>query len=183
MFDTVGTLIGCAGKSGIIQADGSIPRCKEALLADAIGTTGGAILGTSTVTTFVESASGVAAGGRTGLTAVSTAVLFLLSLFLEPLFASIPGAATAPALIIVGVMMISPVREIDFSDYTEGIPAFLCILFMVCAYSISDGIMFGILSYLIINAITGHIRKIDKMTWVVCALFIIRIVLKAISAV
>jgi len=183
MFDTVGTLIGCAGKSGIIREDGTIPHCKEALLADAIGTTGGAMLGTSTVTTFVESASGVAAGGRTGLTAVTTAVLFLLALFLQPLFASIPSAATAPALIIVGVMMISPIRDIDFGDYKEGIPAFLCILFMVCAYSISDGIMFGILSYLIINVATGHIRKIDKMTWVVSALFVIRIVLKAILSV
>ena len=180
MFDTVGTLIGCAGKSGIIRKDGTIPNCREALLADAIGTTGGAILGTSTVTTFVESASGVAAGGRTGLTAVTTATLFLLALFLEPLFASIPSAATAPALIIVGVMMISPIREIDFNDFTEGIPAFLCVLFMVCAYSISDGIMFGILSYVIINATTGKIRRIDKMSWVLVALFVIRVVLKAL---
>ncbi len=181
MFDTVGTLIACAGKSGIIQEDGSIPHCKEALLADAIGTTGGAILGTSTITTFVESASGVAAGGRTGLTAVVTAILFLLSLFLEPLFGSIPSAATAPALIIVGVMMITPVREIDFSDYADGIPAFVCILFMVCTYSISDGIMFGILSYAIIHALSGQIRKIDKMTWVVVGLFILRIIMKAIA--
>ena len=180
MFDTVGTLIGCAGKSGIIREDGSIPNCKEALLADAIGTTGGALLGTSTVTTFVESAAGVAAGGRTGLTAVTTAVLFLLSLFLEPLFASIPSAATAPALVIVGVMMISPIREIDFSDYAEGIPAFLCVLFMVCAYSISDGIMFGILSYAILSIAAGRLRKVDKMTWVLVALFVVRIVMKAI---
>ena len=180
MFDTVGTLIGCAGKSGIIREDGSIPNCKEALLADAIGTTGGALLGTSTVTTFVESAAGVAAGGRTGLTAVTTAALFLLSLFLEPLFASIPSAATAPALIIVGVMMISPIREIDFSDYAEGIPAFLCVLFMVCAYSISDGIMFGILSYAILSIAAGRLRKVDRMTWVLVALFVVRIVMKAI---
>ncbi len=114
MFDTVGTLIGCAGKSGIIQEDGSIPNCKEALLADAVGTTVGSMLGTSTVTTFVESASGVSEGGRTGLTAITTAVLFLLALFLEPLFGSIPSAATAPALIIVGLMMITPIREIDY---------------------------------------------------------------------
>lgn len=180
MFDTVGTLIGCAGKSGIIRADGSIPHCKEALLADAIGTTGGAVLGTSTVTTFVESAAGVAAGGRTGLTAVTAAVFFLLSLFLEPLFASIPGAATAPALIVVGVMMISPIREIDFDDLSEAIPAFLCVLFMVCTYSISDGIMFGILSYTVIQTAAGRIRKMDKMTWVLVGLFILRIVVKAI---
>ncbi len=181
MFDTVGTLIGCAGKSGLIREDGTIPNCKQALLADAIGTTGGAILGTSTVTTFVESAAGVAAGGRTGLTAVTTAVLFLLSLFLEPLFASIPSAATAPALIIVGVMMISPVREIDFTDYREGIPSFLCILFMVCAYSISDGIMFGVLSYVVIHAATGRVRSVNKMTWVLAGLFVLRIIVKAIA--
>ena len=180
MFDTVGTLIGCAGKSGILREDGSIPNCKEALLADAIGTTGGAILGTSTVTTFVESASGVAAGGRTGLTAVTAAVLFLLSLFLEPLFASIPSAATAPALVIVGVMMASPIKEIDFSDFREAIPAFLCVLFMVCAYSISDGIMFGLLSYVIINALTGRSERVEKMAWVLVALFVLRIVTKAL---
>jgi AGZA family xanthine/uracil permease-like MFS transporter len=175
MFDTVGTLIACAGKSGIIRQDGSIPNCKQALMADAIGTTGGAILGTSTVTSFVESAAGVAAGGRTGLTAVSTAVMFLLALFLGPLFASIPGAATAPALILVGAMMISPVREIDFDDLTEGIPAFLCVLFMVCAYNISDGIMFGILSYVLINVFAGKSRKFTPMAWVICAIFLLRI--------
>lgn len=179
MFDTVGTLIGCAGKSGIIRPDGSIPNCREALLADAIGTTGGAMLGTSTVTTFVESASGVAAGGRTGLTAVTTSVMFLLALFLEPLFASIPSAATSPALMIVVVMMISPIKEIDFNDYADGIPAFLCVLFMVCAYSISDGIMFGILSYVLINALTGGIRKIDRMSWVLVVLFVLQIIMKA----
>ena len=180
MFDTVGTLIGCAGKSGLIRADGTIPNCKQALLADAIGTTGGAILGTSTVTTFVESAAGVAAGGKTGLTAVTTAVLFLVSLFLEPLFASIPSAATAPALIIVGVMMVSPIKEIDFNDFTEGIPAFLCVLFMVCSYSISDGIMFGVLSYVLINALAGSGKKNNRMTWVLAALFAARIILKAL---
>ena len=180
MFDTVGTLIGCAGKSGIIREDGSIPNCKQALLADAIGTTGGAVLGTSTVTTFVESAAGVAAGGRTGLTAVTAAVLFLLSLFLEPLFASIPSAATAPALMIVGVLMISPIREIDFTDYRTAIPAFLCILFMVCAYSISDGIMFGVLSFVIIHAFTGKARSVNRMTWILAALFVIKILVKAL---
>ncbi len=180
MFDTVGTLIGCAGKSGIVQKDGSIPNCKEALLADAIGTTLGAVLGTSTVTTFVESASGVAEGGRTGLTAVTVAVLFILSLFLEPLFGSIPSAATAPALIIVGVMMITPVTEIDFHDYSEAIPAFLCMLFMVCAYSISDGIMFGILSYVIMKSAVGKSKEIGTTTWIVALLFIIKIIVKAI---
>lgn len=180
MFDTVGTLIGCAGKSGIVKSDGTIPNCKEALLADAIGTTVGAVFGTSTVTTFVESASGVAEGGRTGLTAVTVAILFALSLFLEPLFGSIPSAATAPALIIVGVMMITPVSEIDFSDYTEAIPAFLTMLFMVCAYSISDGIMFGILAYVIIKAVTGKSKEISSMTWVVALLFVAKIIVKAL---
>ncbi len=180
MFDTVGTLIGCAGKSGLIQKDGTIPNCKEALFADAVGTTVGAMLGTSTVTTFVESASGVAEGGRTGLTALTVAVLFLLSLFLEPLFGSIPSAATAPALIIVGVMMITPVSEIEWTDYTESIPAFLTMLFMVCAYSISDGIMFGILSYVILKACTGKVKEIKVTTWVVAALFVAKIIFKAL---
>lgn len=180
MFDTVGTLIGCAGKSGLIQKDGTIPNCKEALFADALGTTVGAMLGTSTVTTFVESASGVAEGGRTGLTALTVAVLFLLSLFLEPLFGSIPSAATAPALIIVGVMMITPVSDIEWTEYTESIPAFLTMLFMVCAYSISDGIMFGILSYVILKACTGKIKEIKVTTWVVAALFVAKIIFKAL---
>ena len=181
MFDTVGTLIGCAGKSGIVKEDGTIPNCKEALFADAVGTTVGAMLGTSTVTTFVESAAGVGEGGRTGLTAVTTAVLFLLALFLEPLFGSIPSAATAPALIVVGVMMITPVTEIDFSDFTEGIPAFLTMLFMVCAYSISDGIMFGILAYVVIKACIGKFKEIPVMTWVVAGLFVVKIVMKALA--
>ena len=180
MFDTVGTLIGCAGKSGLIAEDGSIQNCKEALFADAIGTTVGAIFGTSTVTTFVESASGVSEGGRTGLTAVTVAVLFLLSLFLEPLFGSIPSAATAPALIIVGVMMISPVLDIDFSDYTEAIPAFLTLLFMVCACSISDGIMFGMLFYVLVKIFSGKIKEIGVTTWIIAALFIAKIIFKAI---
>ena len=180
MFDTVGTLIGCAGKSGIVQEDGTIPNCKEALLADAIGTTLGAVLGTSTVTTFVESASGVAEGGRTGLTAVTVAVLFLLSLFLEPLFGSIPSAATSPALIIVGVMMITPIKEINLHDYTEAIPAFLCMLFMVCAYSISDGIMFGVLSYVLIKSASGKSKSVGTMTWIVALLFVLKIIVKAI---
>lgn len=180
MFDTVGTLIGCAGKSGLIRKDGTIPNCKEALFADAVGTTVGAMLGTSTVTTFVESASGVSEGGKTGLTAVTTAILFLLALFLEPLFGSIPSAATAPALIIVGVMMIAPVVEIDFTDMTEAIPAFLTLLFMVCAYSISDGIMFGILSYVIIKAVSGKIKEVKPTTWIVAALFLIKIIVGAL---
>jgi len=180
MFDTVGTLIGCAGKSGMIREDGSIPNCKEALLADAIGTTAGAILGTSTVTTFVESASGIAEGGRTGLTSLTVAILFILSLFLEPIFGSIPQAATAPALIIVGVMMITPVKDIDFDDFTEGIPAFLCFLMMVVTYSISNGIMFGVIFYVLLKACTGKAKKIDVTTWVLFALFIAKMIVDVI---
>ncbi|MCR5089716.1 MAG: NCS2 family permease [Oscillospiraceae bacterium] len=180
LFDTVGTFIACAGKSGLIREDGSIPNCKQALFADSVGTTVGALLGTSTVTTFVESASGVAAGARTGLTSVTVSVLFLLSLFLSPLFASIPSAATAPALIIVGVMMVTPVTEIDFNDYTEGIPAFITIIIMVCAYSISDGIMFGIFSYALVKTAAGRMKEINAATWVLVLLFAAKIAVQAL---
>ena len=180
MFDTVGTLIGCAGKSGLIREDGSIPNAKEALFADSIGTTCGAMFGTSTITTFVESAAGVAEGAKTGLTAVTVSVLFIISLFLEPLFGSIPSAATAPALIIVGVMMITPITEIDFTDYSEGIPAFLTCVFMVCASSISDGIMFGILSYVITKIFAGKASELRVTTWVVAVLFLAKIVVGAL---
>lgn len=181
MFDTVGTLIGCATKADMIQSDGSIPNCKEALFADAIGTTVGAILGTSTITTFVESSSGVVAGGRTGLTAVVVSILFLISLFLEPIFGSIPSAATSPALIIVGVLMITPVKDIDFDDITEAVPAFLCIIMMVVAYSISDGIMFGILSYTVLKLITGKSKDLTAMTWIVALLFLAKILITALA--
>ena len=180
MFDTVGTLIGCATKADMVQKDGSIPNCKEALFADAVGTTVGAMLGTSTVTTFVESSSGVVEGGRTGLTALVVAILFALSLFLEPLFGSIPSAATAPALIIVGVMMMSPVKEIEWNEMTEAIPAFLTIIFMIVAYSIADGIMFGIVSFVLLKLLTKKTGEISKMTWVVFALFVLKIVFGAI---
>lgn len=181
MFDTVGTLIGCAGKSGLLRKDGSIPNCKQALLADAVGTTCGAVLGTSTVTTFVESASGVSEGGKTGLTAVTTAVLFLLALFLEPLFGSIPSAATAPALIIVGLMMVGPIREINYEDYSEGLPAFLTIVIMICASSISDGIMFGILLYVVCKLISRKAHDLNIPILIVALLFIAKIVVQLIS--
>jgi AGZA family xanthine/uracil permease-like MFS transporter len=180
MFDTVGTLIGCAGKSGLVRKDGTIQNCKEALFADAVGTTVGAMLGTSTVTTFVESASGVSAGGRTGLTALTVAILFVVSLFLSPIFAAIPSAATSPALIIVGVLMVTPVKDIDFEDMTEAIPAFLTMIFMVCASSISDGIMFGILSYVVLKAFSGKLKQISAPTWVVFALFVAKIIVNAL---
>ena len=180
LFDTVGTLIGCAGKADMINKDGTIPNCKEALFADAVGTTVGAMLGTSTVTTFVESSTGVVEGGRTGVTAIVTAGFFLLSLFFAPLFLSIPSAATAPALILVGFYMMSPVKDIDFTDPTEGIPAFLCLLMMVCAYSISDGIMFGILSYVIIKVLAGKAKNISVATYIVALLFVFKIIVNVI---
>ena len=180
MFDTVGTLIGCAGKADMINKDGTIPNCKEALFADAVGTTVGAMLGTSTVTTFVESSTGVVEGGRTGVTAIVTAGFFLLSLFFAPLFLSIASAATAAALILVGFYMMSPVKDIDFTDPTEGIPAFLCLLMMVCAYSISDGIMFGILSYVIIKVLAGKAKNISVATYIVALLFVFKIIVNVI---
>lgn len=175
MFDTVGTLIGCCTKANMLNSDGSIPNCKEALLADAIGTTVGAILGTSTVTTYVESSAGVAEGGRSGLTAAVVGVLFLISLFLAPLFLSIPGAATAPALVLVGLFMISPVKEIDFEDGSEAIPAFLTILFMVTTYSIANGIMFGALAWILLKLLTGKVKQIKPMMIVVALLLLIKL--------
>lgn len=178
MFDTVGTLIGCAQKSNLIQKDGTITNCKEALFADAIGTTFGAIVGTSTVTTFVESSTGVAEGGRSGLTALTVAVLFLLSLFLSPLFLAIPSAATAPALILVGFYMMEPVNGVDWKDPSEGIPAFLCIAFMAFAYSISTGIMMGVISYVIVKLAKREYSKITPTTIVLFVVFLIYLILK-----
>jgi len=177
MFDTVGTLIGCATKADILNADGSIPKCKEALFADAIGTTLGAMLGTSTVTTYVESSAGVSEGGRTGLTSLTVAVLFLLSLFLAPLFISIPAAATSPALILVGLFMISPVKDIDFDETTEAVPAFLTILFMVTTYSIANGIMYGALSWILLKLFTKKGKEISVTMVVIAVLLTIKLIL------
>ena len=172
MFNTVGTLVGCAESSGLVHKDGTIPNCGKALLSDAVGTVTGAVLGTSTVTTFVESAAGIVAGGRTGLTALVTSALFLISLFLAPLFAAIPSAATASALIIVGVLMIEPVKNIDFTgDLTEGIPAFLTIVIMVCTSSIPNGIMFGVFAYVLLKVFTGKWKSISISLWITAALF------------
>jgi adenine/guanine/hypoxanthine permease len=173
LFDTAGTLIGVSTKAGIINDDGSIPKVKEALFADAVGTTVGALLGTSTVTTYIESASGVAEGGRTGLTAATTAVLFLLALFLSPLFLMIPGAATAPALVLVGLFMMSPVKNIEWEEYTEAIPAFLAIIMMPFTFSIADGIIFGVLSYVILKLFTGKAKSISITTYIISIIFII----------
>lgn len=174
MFDTVGTLVGVATKANMIDKDGNVPRAKQALFSDAIGTTLGACLGTSTVSTFVESASGVAEGGRTGLTAVSTAVMFFMALFLSPLFIMIPAPATAPSLVLVGLFMMSPIKEIELEDYTEAIPAFLTIIMMPLSYSISDGIVFGVVSYIVIKALTGKIKDVSLTTFIVGILFVLK---------
>lgn len=174
IFDTVGTLIGVSSKAKMLDADGKLPKVKQALLADAIGTTFGAIVGTSTVTTYVESAAGVAEGGRTGLTALSTGVMFALALILAPLFGMIPGAATAPALIIVGLFMMSPIKEIDLEDYTEAIPAFLTIVMMPFAYSIAEGIVFGMVSYVLLKVLAGKAKQVTPIMYVIAALFIVK---------
>lgn len=173
MFDTVGTLVGVSTKAGMLDEKGNVPRAKQALLADAIGTAVGAVLGTSTVTTYVESASGVAEGGRTGMTALTTAILFLLSLFLAPLFLMVPSAATAPALIIVGCFMMSPVGEINWQDFTEAIPAFLTIAMMPFAYGISEGIIFGIVSYTLVKFFAGKGKEVPVLTYVIALLFVL----------
>jgi adenine/guanine/hypoxanthine permease len=174
MFDTVGTLVGVSAKAGMIDEKGNIPRVKQALFADAIGTTAGAILGTSTVTTYVESASGVAEGGRTGLTAFTVAVLFALALFLAPVFTMVPASATAPALILVGLFMMSPILKINFDDFTESIPAFLTIIMMPLTYSIAEGIVFGVLSYVLLKLLTGKRKEITLVMYLVALLFVIK---------
>ena len=176
MFDTVGTLVGVATKANMLTEDGKIPNVKKALFADAIGTTVGAAIGTSTVTTYVESASGVSEGGRTGFTSVVTASLFLLALFFSPLFLMIPAAATAPALFLVGLFMMSPIKEINFDDFTEAIPAFVTLIIMPLAYSISDGIVYGLLSYIILKTATGKFKEVHPLSWVIAFFFIIKIV-------
>ena len=176
LFDTLGTLIGVATKANMLDKDGHLPHIKPALLADAIGTSAGAILGTSTVTTFVESASGVAAGGRTGLTAMVSGALFLLSTIFAPLFTSIPSFATAPALIMVGFLMVSSVTEIRFDDenLTEAIPAYIAIIAMPLFYSISEGISLGIISYVVLNLFTGKAKKVTPLMYILAALFILK---------
>lgn len=175
IFDTLGTLMGVAAKADMLDKEGKLPKIRGALMADAVATSVGAILGTSTTTTFVESASGVSEGGRTGLTSVVTGVLFLLSgLFLAPVFMAIPSFATAPALVIVGCMMISSVLKINFDDYSEGVPAFLTVACMPLMYSISEGIAIGFISYVLINLITGKARekKISPLMYVLAVLFV-----------
>jgi AGZA family xanthine/uracil permease-like MFS transporter len=177
IFDTVGTLAGVSSKAGFLDKDGKLPRVGKALMADAVGTVAGACLGTSTVTTYVESAAGVAGGGRTGLTSLATAGMFALALFFAPLFTMIPAAATGPALVIVGLFMMSPIKKIDFEDFTDAIPAFLTIVMMPFAYSIADGIVFGMVSYVILKALTGRTKEISKVMWLLAVLFVLKFVL------
>ncbi|MDI9605629.1 MAG: NCS2 family permease [Bacteroidota bacterium] len=183
LFDTVGTLIGVASKIGITDKDGNFPQLKPALLADALGTTVGAMLGTSTIISYVESASGVAAGGRTGLTSFSTATMFALALFFAPLFLMVPASATAPALIIVGLFMITSVVKINFEDMTEALPAFLTIVMMPFAFSIAQGIVFGMLSFVFLKALSGQFKRISVAMWVIFVLFIVKLVLDAMRVV
>lgn len=173
MFDTIGTLVGVSTKAGMLK-DGKIPNIKKAFMADAISTTVGAMLGTSTVTTFVESASGVAEGGRTGLTSFTTAVCFILALFFAPLFLSIPASATAPVLVLVGLMMLTPIKNVDLNDYSEAIPAFICIIFMPLAYSISDGVLLGLISYVFINVLCRKFYKLTPSIYILCILFLVK---------
>ena len=174
IFDTLGTLVGVSTKAKMLDKNGNVPNIKKAFMADAIGTAFGAILGTSTVTTYVESAAGVSEGGRTGMTSFITAICFVVALFFAPVFLSIPGAATAPALILVGYFMLSPFKEIDFDDFSESIPSFICILAMPLTYSIAEGISLGILSYVLINLLSGKFNKLSIGICLLAILFILK---------
>ena len=179
MFDTLGTLIGVASKADMLDKDGKLPNIRGALMSDAVGTAVGAVFGTSTTTTFVESASGVAEGGRTGLTAVVAAILFGLSLFLSPIFLAIPSFATAPALVVVGFLMVTSILKVDFEDYTEAIPCYICLIAMPFMYSISEGIAMGIISYVVLNVASGRAKekKISLLMYVLAVLFILKYVI------
>ncbi|MBC8004573.1 MAG: NCS2 family permease [Verrucomicrobia bacterium] len=174
LFDTFGTLVGTANKAGLIDKDGKSPKIGKAMLVDAFGVSFGALMGTSTVTAYVESAAGIGEGGRTGLTAVTTGILFLIALVLAPLATMIPNAATAPALIIVGLLMVSAIRDIDFDDFTEGFPAFMCIVMMPFTYSIANGVAAGIIFYTILKVLTGNYKKIHWMMYILFVLVMIR---------
>lgn len=177
MFDTIGTVIGVAEKADLLDEDGNLPRVGRVLMADAIGTVAGSMLGTSTVTSFVESSSGVAEGGKTGLTAMTTGILFLVALFLSPIFLAIPSFATAPALIIVGFFMASSIKKMEFDgDLADAVGGYLAFLMMPLTYSIANGIMFGVLAWFIIKVCTGQLKKIHPVMYIVCALFIIRVI-------
>ena len=176
MFDTVGTLVGVCTKANMVDEKGNIHRIKHAFMADAIATTAGAMLGTSTTTTYVESAAGVAQGGRSGLTAFAVAVCFAIALLFSPLFLSIPSAATAPALVIVGLLMLEPIVKIPFDNFSESIPAFICIIMMPLTYSISNGILLGMIAYVLMNLISGNIKKITPTMYILAVLFILKFI-------
>ena len=181
LFDTIGTLMGVTEQAGLVDKDGNIPNAKGALLADAVGTVAGACLGTSTVTSYVESSAGVAAGARTGLASVVTAILFIVALFFTDLFAIIPSAATAPALIFVGYLMMKPVMKIDFEDPTEGIPAFITIMVMPFSYSISKGIAFGVISFVFCKLFSKKAKDVSIITWILAVVFVAYFVFEAVK--
>jgi len=174
IFDTLGTLVGVSSKAGMLDKDGKIPNAKKAFMADALGTTIGSMLGTSTVTTYVESAAGVSEGGRTGLTSLVTALCFVIALFFAPIFIAIPGAATAPALILVGLFMMTAIKDLDLTEYSESIPAFICILAMPLTYSIAEGITLGLLSYVLINLLSANFKKLSISMYILAILFILK---------
>lgn len=177
LFDTVGTLVGVCTKANMIDKNGNIYRIKEAFMADSIATTAGAMLGTSTTTTYVESATGISQGGRSGLTAFAVAVCFAVALFFSPLFLSIPAAATTPALVIVGLLMLEPIVRIPFGNYSESIPAFICIIIMPLSYSISNGIMLGMISYVVLNVLCGKFKNITPVMYILAVLFVFKFIL------
>ena len=174
MFGSIGTLIGVSNRAGMVDEDGNIQGIEKAFMADALGTTFGAVLGTSTVTTYVESASGVNVGGRSGLTAFSAAICFVLAMFLAPLFLAIPAQATAPVLVLVGVMMMQDIRFIDFQDYLKAIPCFFCILLMPLTYSISDGIFMGIITWVLLHVLCGRYKELNLGTIIISIFFILK---------
>ena len=179
MFDTMDTVIGVSQKAGMVDDEGHVDGIDRIFMADAIGTVVGSCLGTSSTTTYVESSAGVGAGGRTGLTAFTTAICFALALFLAPVFLAIPNSATAPALVIVGMMMMQPVTKISWTNYRESIPAFLTVILMPMSYSISDGILIGMIAYVALNAVTGifdhqYLKKITPTMWILAILFVLR---------
>jgi AGZA family xanthine/uracil permease-like MFS transporter len=174
MFDTVGTLVGVSSKANMLDKNGNVPRAKQALFSDAIGTTVGACLGTSTVTTYVESAAGVAVGGKTGLTSFFVAVMFAIALLFSPVFLNIPREATAPALVMVGLFMMSPIKKINLEDYAEAIPVFLTIIIMPLTMSISEGIVFGMLSYVLLKLLTGKWKEVSLVMYILSVFFILK---------
>jgi adenine/guanine/hypoxanthine permease len=182
LFDTFGTLVGTAGKAGLLDKDGNSPMIGKAMLVDAFGVSFGALMGTSTVTSYVESAAGIGEGGRTGLTAVTTGLLFLMALVLAPLASLIPSAATAPALIIVGVLMVSSIREINFDDFTEAFPAFITFALMPFTYSIANGIAAGILFYVILKVLTGRFKEVHWLMYILFVLVIVRYIFLSMTA-